>query len=242
MKNWFESWFNTKYYHILYKSRDYFEAEFFIKNLVEKINLQPEQSVLDLACGSGRHSIYLNKLGLDVVGVDLSPEMIKEAKQHENDRLHFFTHDMREPIKNCQFDAILNLFTSIGYFEDRNDNIKMLKSIHSYLKETGILVIDFLNQKKVICELVTEETKVIDGIAFNIKKEFINGFIEKSITFSDKNENFAFMEKVQALTLSDFKYYLNLAGFEIMDLAGEYNLSPFDVDNSNRLIIFAKKK
>ena len=242
MKNWFESWFDTKYYHILYKSRDYAEAEFFIKNLVDKIDLKPNQKVLDLACGKGRHSIFLNQLGLDVVGVDLSKASIKEAQQHENDRLHFFTHDMREPITGHNFDAIMNLFTSIGYFENKSDNIKMLKSIHTYLNDNGILIIDFLNQKKVICELVTEEVKSIDGIEFHIRKELIDGFIEKTISFSDENKNFNFMEKVQALTLNDFKNYLAEANFEIINLAGEYNLSPFDVDNSNRLIIFAKKK
>lgn len=242
MKNWFESWFDTKYYHILYKSRDYSEAEFFIKNLVREIDLKPNQNVLDLACGKGRHSIFLNKLGLDVVGVDLSKASIKEAKRFENEHLHFFTHDMREPIANYQFDAIFNLFTSIGYFEDRTDNVKMLKSVHTYLKADGIVIIDFLNQKKVISELVTHEIKTIDNIEFSIKKELVNGFIEKTISFSDENKPYEFMEKVEAITLTDFEHYLNQANFEIIKLAGEYNLQPFDEDISNRLIIFAKKK
>ena len=242
MKNWFESWFDTKYYHILYKSRDYYEAEFFIRNLANELSIQPHEPVLDLACGKGRHSIFLNKLGFDVVGVDLSKASIQEAGKHENNRLHFFTHDMREPIKSQKFKFVLNLFTSIGYFEDKNDNIKMLKSIHSYLEDDGVLVIDFLNQKKVITELVTRENKKIDGIDFLIEKSIINGFIEKTISFSDDNTNFKFQEKVQAMALSDFDYYLDQANFKIIKLFGDYNLQPFNDDNSNRLIIFAKKK
>jgi len=242
MKNWFESWFDTKYYHILYKSRDYYEAEFFIKNLTNQLNLQPSQKVLDLACGKGRHSIFLNQLGFDVIGVDLSKASIDAAKKNENERLHFFTHDMREPIKTCKFDAILNLFTSIGYFEDPEDNVRVLKSVHSYLNENGTLVIDFLNQHKVINELIVKETKVIDGITFFLEKEVVNGYIEKTISFEDDNKNFRFTEKVQALTLQDFKNYLGQANFEIINLAGDYNLQPFHEKDSSRLIIFAKKK
>ncbi len=63
MKKWFDTWFDTKYYHILYKNRDYSEAEHFISNLVNRLMIDKSDRILDLACGKGRHSIYLNKLG-----------------------------------------------------------------------------------------------------------------------------------------------------------------------------------
>ncbi len=81
MKNWFAKWFDTKYYHILYKDRDYQEARMFIDNITSYLNLPEKAKVLDLACGKGRHSIYLNKLGFDVVGADLSENSINEAKK-----------------------------------------------------------------------------------------------------------------------------------------------------------------
>ena len=61
------NWFNSSYYHILYKNRDYNEAEHFINNLITKLNIKKNSKILDLACGSGRHSIYLNKKGMNVV-------------------------------------------------------------------------------------------------------------------------------------------------------------------------------
>jgi SAM-dependent methyltransferase len=241
MKNWFEHWFDTKYYHILYKDRDDSEAQLFMKNLSETLGITQNHKVLDLACGKGRHALYLNSLGHNVVGVDLSKSSISSAKKFENERLKFFVHDMRQPIKDRKFDFVLNLFTSIGYFDDELDNVRMLKSVHSYLEDEGVLLIDFLNVQKVQNELEPHAIKSIDGIDFTIEKQVVNGIIEKNIRFTDKGEDFAFQERVHALSLEDFKKYLSAANFEIFKYAGDYHLSAFDIDNSDRLIIFAKK-
>ena len=242
MKNWFESWFDTKYYHILYKDRDESEAEFFMQNLSEKLDIQTSDKVLDLACGKGRHAMYLNSLGLDLVGVDLSKSSIETAKNSENERLNFFVHDMRLPIEGHQFNFVFNLFTSIGYFDEEIDNIKMLKSIHSYLADNGTLVIDFLNEYKVRKELEKNTVKTVDGIDFRINKEIVSGVIEKTIRFEDEGKQFEFQERVHALTLNDFQKYLTAANFDIIQYAGDYQLSDFDKVHSDRLIIFAKKK
>src|SRR5690606_24981632 len=111
-REWFGEWFNSPYYHILYKHRDMNEARRLIDKLDERFQFRPGQKFLDLACGKGRHAIYMNRKGLDVIGVDLSPQNIAEAKVHENDRLHFFVHDMREIFSHATFDYVVNLFTS----------------------------------------------------------------------------------------------------------------------------------
>lgn len=241
MKNWFDTWFDTIYYHILYKNRDYDEAELFISNLTKALSVSANAHILDLACGKGRHSIYLNKLGYGVTGVDLSNESICYANQFSNENLKFFVHDMRERIENDSFDYVFNLFTSIGYFEDESDNVKMLRSIDSYTNKDGVLVIDFMNAHKVIKGLVRSEEKTIEGITFKITRKVENGFIVKTIQFSDEGQQFEYHEKVQALLLSDFEKYLQETNFSIFKVSGDYNLGNFDLENSNRLIIFAKK-
>ena len=80
-KEWFAEWFDTPYYHILYKNRDNHEARVFIKSLVDLLQLPEASSVLDLACGKGRHSITLNEFGYTVLGVDLSAQSIAHANQ-----------------------------------------------------------------------------------------------------------------------------------------------------------------
>ncbi len=237
--NWFVSWFDSPYYHILYKDRNYREAQIFMDNLTHYLNLPEKAKVLDLACGKGRHSIYLNQLGFDVLGVDLSENSTAIANKNANDTLHFKVHDMRLPFEE-KFDAIFNLFTSFGYFENDADNLKTLASIRESLSEYGFGVIDFMNSTHVIANLVPNETKIVDDIEFHIKRYHENGFIYKEIDFEDKNEKFHFIEKVRALTLQDFQDMMDTAGIYLLDIFGDYKLKKFHKTESERLIMIFK--
>lgn len=237
--NWFASWFDTPYYHILYKDRDYEEAQFFMENITQYLNLPDNAKILDLACGKGRHSLYLSKLGYDVTGADLSENSIAEASKHSNENLHFTVHDMREPFDE-KFDAIFNLFTSFGYFEDDSDNLKTLKAICKSLSEYGFAVIDFMNVHHVVKNLVPQEVKTVDGIDFHIKRYYIDNHIYKEIDFEDKGEKYHFTEKVQALTLEDFEVMMDEAGIYLLDTFGDYKLRKFYKEESERLIMIFK--
>ncbi|RYJ45160.1 class I SAM-dependent methyltransferase [Flavobacterium beibuense] len=237
--NWFASWFDTPYYHILYKDRDYEEAQLFMDNITHYLNLPENAKILDLACGKGRHSIYLNQLGYDVTGADLSENSIAIASKHSNENLHFKVHDMREPFEE-KFDAIFNLFTSFGYFENDEDNLTTLKAIHNSLTEYGFAVIDFMNAHKVIANLVPQETKTVDGIDFHIKRYVEDNHIIKEIDFEDKGQHFHFSEKVKALTLEDFEAMMEEAGIYLLDIFGDYKLHKFFKNDSERLIMIFK--
>lgn len=240
-KEWFKSWFNTKYYHILYENRDNQEAVRFIDALVQYLQPQHDAHILDLACGKGRHSRYLNQLGFDVCGADLSEESIAYAKQFENDKLHFFTHDMRKELKQNSFTHIFNLFTSFGYFDDENDNVSVLQSVENALTPNGILVIDFMNSTKIINELIPEQTIQKEGIEFHITKKFDGKHICKNIHFFDKGEKHSYTEKVQALTLQNFISLFNATKLQIIATFGDFKLNEFDEKTSDRLILIAKK-
>ena len=238
-QNWFASWFDTPYYHILYKDRDYEEAQQFMDNLTHYLNLPEEAKILDLACGKGRHSIYLNSLGFDVTGSDLSENSIKEASKDANDTLHFKVHDMRDSFEE-KYDAIFNLFTSFGYFENDADNLKTLISIKESLTEYGFAVIDFMNVDFVIDNLVPTEIKTVEGIDFHIKRYVKDNHIFKEIDFEDKGEKFHFTEKVQALRLADFEAMMEEAGIYLLDVFGDYKLRTFYKNQSERLIMIFK--
>ena len=239
--NWFASWFDSPHYHILYKNRDFKEAEFFLQNLTEYLKPKPENKILDLACGAGRHSIFLNNLGYNVTGVDLSPNSIKTASESSKERLNFDVHDMREIYKENSFDFVLNMFTSFGYFESDEENVKMLNSVEKTLKPNGTFVLDFFNAEKVIRDLVKEETKEIEGVQFDLKRELVDGQIVKHIDFKDQKRTFSFQEKVQAISLSDFENLFSHTRLKIIATFGDYSLNEFDSNNSDRLIIVAKK-
>ena len=235
-KDWFVSWFDTNYYHTLYKHRDYEEAELFMQNLVAFLNVDKNSILLDLACGKGRHSIYLNTLGYNIIGADLSKNSIKKAKKFENERLQFIEHDMRKPF-NTKFDVILNLFTSFGFFEDDNEDITILKNIKNGLKQNGVAVIDFMNCKKVIANLVPEEIQTIDGITFKMNRYVEKGFIVKEINFDADKKHHTYFEKVKNLNLDKINLYLNSVGFKIKHTFGNYQLEEFNEETSDRLIL-----
>lgn len=240
-KEWFAEWFDTSYYHILYKNRDKKEAERFIENLCKHLNLDKNTYALDLACGKGRHSITLHKNGYRVLGADLSSHSISEASKFSAENLNFIVHDMREEIPGEQFDAVFNLFTSFGYFDSTEDNIKVVRAVHSMLKNKGIFVIDFMNAQRVIDNLVEKEVKEVDGIVFNIERTFDGNHIFKHIQFTDKQKNFDYTERVQALKLSDFEKILLSNGFEILRTFGDFDLNDFNEKKSDRLILIAQK-
>lgn len=236
IENWYASWFDSPYYHILYKNRDDKEAGLFMKNLTSFLNLSPNSKILDLACGKGRHSKYLNQLGYHVTGIDLSPQSIAFAKKFENDKLFFEEHDMSLPYPE-KFDAVFNLFTSFGYFENEEDNLNTIKSIKRELKSNGYGVIDFLNSDYVKKHLVPSETKIVDGISFSIQREIKDGYILKNISFKHNNQEFNFTEKVKAISLLDFKNYFLEAGVELKHCFGDYQLNDFNKETSSRLIL-----
>lgn len=238
---WYQSWFNSPYYHILYSQHNDSEAEFFIDNLCSALQSENIDSILDIACGRGRHSIYLNKKGYDVTGIDLSHSNIMYAKQYENERLHFFEHDMRHLLYINYFDLALNLFTSFGYFESEYEHVKALQSFQKSLKPEGLLVLDYFNSKKILNKLTTKATKVIGDIHFHITKKVENNKIIKTINFTDKDRDYEYKEEVAAFSFADFARLFEKSGFEIVNYYGDYTLSEYEESSSDRLIFICKK-
>lgn len=240
-KEWFASWFDTSYHHQLYNNRNEEEAKLFISNLLDFLKLDKDSLLLDLACGKGRHAKTLNELGYDVLGVDLSPNSISIASELKNEHLDFRVHDMRMPILGRTFDAVFNLFTSFGYFDETSDNERVCYAIAEMLNPNGILVIDFMNAHKAIENLVSKEEKIVDTITFQITRHCDGKHIFKRICFEDKGEYFDFTERVQALKLKDFETLL-ANQFRILHTFGSFDLKGFDASTSDRLIIIAQKK
>lgn len=240
-KEWFASWFDTDYYHLLYQNRDFGEAAAFIVQLCEHLKLPRNSHVLDLACGKGRHSVTLHEQGFNVLGADLSSNSIKTAENSATEGLQFIVHDMREVIPNKQFDAVFNLFTSFGYFDSQLENETVLRAVHQMLRPDGILIIDFMNASKVVQNLEGSKQIIRGEITFDISKKFEGGHIYKDIRFEDQGTDYHFSERVQAITLDQFQSLLRTTGFEILSTFGDFELNSFDEDHSDRLILVAKK-
>lgn len=240
-KSWFEVWFNSPFYHILYKNRNVGEATVFIDNLIKKANVE-YGTILDLACGKGRHAHYLAEKGFDVTGIDLSANSIEFANEmYHLDNLEFYVHDMRLPFRINYYDYVLNLFTSLGYFKQLKENEKVFESVNLGLKEGGYFLVDFMNTELIINNLVDREEKKIDGIDFFIRREVYDGKIIKHIKVEQENEVHLFKEEVQALMPHHFHQFLNNTNFSLVDEFGDYEFNKFNPKTSPRYILLAKK-
>jgi len=239
-KAWYQSWFDTSWYHVLYKHRDFNEAELFIDNICQYLALPKKSVVLDLACGKGRHAIYLARKGFQVVGLDLSARSITEASLSANDQLQFHIHDMRKLWKPAYFDVVFNLFTSFGYFEDKADDEAVLKSIAAGLKPDGLLVFDYLHATHVHETHIAREKQQHEGIEFSISRHLSDNWIVKQIEFVADGQPYCFYEKVRNYSPEELATMLQRCGFVIMRSFGNYKLDPL-LDESPRCIYVARR-
>lgn len=237
---WFKTWFNTHYYHLLYSNRDEQEAQKFISALLAFLCFETNIRVLDVACGKGRHAVELNEKGFDVVGIDLSENSINDAKLFENNRLKFFVRDIRQPFDCGSFDLALNLFTSFGYFETKIEHIASLQHIYQCLKPQGLFVFDYLNPDFVEANFKSSYEIIIEGVCFEINKKLEKNQIIKQIEVNDRGVKTTFQERVWAFTFDEIATMITSVGFSIESSHGNYQLQPFSIDEP-RIIIIAKK-
>lgn len=239
---WFATWFNTPYYHQLYKHRDMNEARSFIDRWLNIMNLPAKSHILDLACGRGRHAVHLHSHGYRVSGLDLSDENIQYANTHfKTDGLSFFRRDMRNDLGNNQYDVVVNLFTSFGYFDDPQDNVEVFSNIYRALKPGGWFLFDYLNAHSISNINTEPEHKTIEGNTFSIKRGIHGDKIVKSIHVQDGNKANTYYEKVSLIYPEAFYTMLQDCGFTIEKEWGDYELGTLDNHQSPRFIALSRK-
>ncbi len=242
MSEWFQEWFETPYYDVLYEHRGSTEAKFFIENLVGALGLPPGCEVLDVACGKGRHAQVLEQMGFKVTGIDLSTTRIRQAQLFESPNLRFFQHDMRRLFCINFFDAVFSFFTSFGYFESEFDEAKAVQSLSANVKWGGLLVIDYFNPAKVVPMLPCHEVIEKFQLGFEIHRSLKGNKIIKDIVIHDAGKEYKFKEMVRAYDLDDFIAMFSKFHLKVMKVFGNYQLQPFSSASSDRMIIVFSKQ
>jgi SAM-dependent methyltransferase len=240
---WFETWFNSPYYHKLYFQHDEEEAAAFIDRLIDRLKPPAHSQMIDVACGRGRHALFLALKGFDVTGIDISPASIAAAKEEEHEHLEFFLHDMRLPFRVNYFDYAFNFFTSFGYFRTEREHYNTIRTISSCLKEGGTFVMDYLNVHYEEDHLVHKSEVDIEGVLYYITKWYDESHFYKRIIIEDEDleEPLEFTEKVAKFVLGDFNDMFAYHNLQIQEVYGDYLFNKYDVHKSPRLIMIAKK-
>ena len=241
--SWYEEWFDSSLYEKLYAYRDDEEAARLADLLEVELPKTRYRKILDLGCGRGRHSLNMARRGYKVTGFDLSSRAIQKAKSRAGDEgltIDFRIHDMREPLDE-QFDAILNLFTTFGYFDDDAENIRVLQAMSHMLRPSGRLVIDYLNASSVKRSLNPHEAGSIDSLSYDVSRgidESVN-MVVKTIHFHKQNgEAREYQERVKLYDLKWFKEQLARYNLTLVKCYGNYDGDPYDEHTSDRLLMF----
>lgn len=243
MKEWYERSFGRDYL-VVYKHRDFQGAAKEVHQMMEWLELSPAAMVLDLCCGMGRHSLALAEVGYKVTGVDLSEVLLKEAiKQDEVHAITFLSGDMRELPVSGPFDAVVNLFTSFGYFQVDEDNGKVFHEINRVLRPGGRFIIDFLNPSYVSQHLVPESERRDEEVTIQERRFIEDGFVKKEITLIDESsgERRHYEEIVRLYELADFHSMIEQAGLHMDRVYGGYDGSLYDEFTSSRMIMVGSR-
>jgi SAM-dependent methyltransferase len=239
---WFDKWFDSPYYHLLYTNRNDDEAQQFMDALCMKLKLTSPAKILDLPCGKGRHSNYLASKGFEVVGADLSYNSIQLAKSTAHTNATFFTHDIRKPIAENEFDAVFNLFTSMGYFQTSHEDQMVFNTLSMAAKEHAYVVVDYLNVPFVEATRIPVEQKTIGEVTFDLKRYTEDGFIKKEIQFNVNGTIQRYVEQVKAFTKEELVLLAKKASLELLEVYGDYQLNPYNTLSERLILLFKKVK
>lgn len=205
--------------------------------------------ILDLACGQGRYARLLANLGHEVAGVDLSEELLVNArnmlkkKPLKAGRLWFVRADKRQIPFHGSFDLAINMFTSFGYFLEDEENHRALLSIACALKPGGRFLIDYLNRNHVIENLVEKDVFVQGKLTVTQHRRISPDRlrVEKNIQIEGPEGRDSWSESVRLYSSQEMEEMLSQAGLKVERLIGSYKGDPFRPDSA-RLILTGSKK
>ncbi len=237
--------FWEKMYTFLFSERKFNDAEQEISSVLDLTAIE-SGDVLDLACGPGRHATVLAKRGFNVTGVDLTPFLLRQAKElarKESITIEWVQEDMRSFERPEAFDLAINLFTSFGYFEDSRDDIRVLRNVYQSLREGGALVMEMAGKECLASVFApTGSQKLPDGQVLVERRQVINDWsrIRNEWIVIEGNTATTFEFEVTVYSGQELKGRLFEAGFSEVALFGGYDGSEYGL-NARRLVAVARK-
>lgn len=239
---WYERAFEGPYLEV-YKHRDDQEAERATRCLLEPLGLE-NRKILDLACGAGRYCATLAARGGKVTGVDLSLTLLRSAQSLHRRSMSLVRGDILElPFQNAVFDLAVSMFTSFGYFADRDQDVGMLHEVWRVLRPGGWFLLDFFNASRVRRCLVPEDVRHVGVYQVHecrhIDEE--RNLVVKEIELTDAERTVTYREEVRLWGRTDLEWELSHSGFTVVSAWGSYDGEAFQESSSDRLILLTRK-
>ena len=216
-----------------------------VDHLIKLAEIQPGMAVLDLPCGIGRHSCELTRRGFQVTAVDCTQAYLCTARQlaAEGDlQIEFVQEDMRSFRRAEEFDVILNLFTSFGYFEDQNDDRLVLQNFYQSLKPGGVLVMEMMG-KEILARIYKHDSwEEVDGALYLQQRHISDGWgwIENRWILIKDGERREFTLGHRLYSAVELSTLIQQAGFSQTSVYGSLEGIPYNQD-ARCLVVVARK-
>lgn len=234
--------FWTEFKDLLFSEDKLESSEEEIEKIIDLADMEKGMKVLDMPCGVGRHSIELKKKGFNVVGVDKTEAYIEDAQQKEADDIEFLQEDMKDFRRENSFDAVINWWNSFGYFENKEDDRKMLDNIQASLKEDGVLVMDLWSKEISAMNDFSQHWTEEDGF-YNLEKGRPKDNwkkVERTWIKVKDGETVEYTWEQRLYAASELEQMLKEVGFSNVDFYGNVEGDDFD-DDADRLVVVAEK-
>ena len=206
------------------------------------LQLHPPRRILDLPCGQGRHAIELARRGYEVTGVDLSTYMLGVAAERAEAarvRVRWLAGDMREALPGETFDLILNLFTSLGYFDDEADDRRVVRAAASMLEPGGRFLLEVINGQRVMGNFQEREwftvgqTAVMERRSLDVSTRRM--VVERTVSSTTGDD--VSVHAVRLYSGPAVKTMLDAAGFNRVELYGDWDGAPLTPESLRVLAV-----
>lgn len=244
---WWEEYFDRTFVRIY---RDFLTPERTareVEGIVEILGLPQGARVLDLACGWGRHSIELARAGFRVTGVDLSETLLARARRRAEAAgvsVEWVRADMREVPREGEFDAVLSLYSSLGYFLSDEEDLRVLRGAHRALRPGGWLLLETMHRDHVVGGYADRDWwEADDGTLVWVEREFdaVEGVSREWLRWRKGEEGGEKFHALRVRTATEWDALLRRAGLRPVEWYGGWEMEPF-VHTSEVLVAAARKE
>ena len=247
MPEWWKSYFDQGYVREYEPLFDLTEDRVQVARLIDLLALPAGARILDLACGQGRHAHLLAEAGFDVDGYDLSKDLLAIAKKRGTSRtLRYKRGDMRRlPVTwRKRFDAVVNLFTSFGFFADARDDAKVIRECARVLKPGGVMVWQGGSRDGVMAKFLPSdwwETK--DGTIIAQDREFdpLSGFLTIKSKWQGRKRTEHREHRIRLYTATRMAELMLEAGLVVEQSWESFSDEPLTRTSSEMLLVARKE-
>lgn len=221
------------------------------RGIAKMLAVAPTSKILDLCCGDGRIAVQMAHLGYEVTGLDLSTPLLQAARDRARRGrvpVRWIQRDMRDIGLESEFDAVVSVSSSFGYFQ-RGEDAKTLISAYTALRQGGTLLLDLEN-----VHFLTQMSRQYGEAPTYMPVDKYRSWIEESTSFDPVSQQVSIIVKLwhdgkvakeiaaqyTVYSMPELDRLLSECGFSVHNIYGDFKLEPYGID-SPRMIVVCQK-